>query len=86
MQRLPCRIRAKMVWSRRRCRKPSKIAGTPASSSAPIEGPASDAVQALINLGYHPLNAQKAVKAALESEEKELAIPKLISLSLQLGK
>jgi holliday junction DNA helicase RuvA len=43
---------------------------------------ASDAVSALLNLGYNPLDAQKAVHAILE-EKKNIELGPLITLALQ---
>lgn len=48
------------------------------SSSIP-----SDALNALIHLGYNPLYAQKAIKTALDASEEELALPKLITAALR---
>ena len=42
---------------------------------------ASDAVSALLNLGYNPLDAQKAVQGALKEEETDLG--RLITAALQ---
>ncbi|NGX39876.1 MAG: Holliday junction ATP-dependent DNA helicase RuvA [Chlamydiae bacterium] len=55
-------------------------------SSERPPGVTSDAIQALINLGYHPLAAQKAVKSALQPLDAEPPLPELISQSLQLVK
>lgn len=44
---------------------------------------ASDALSALINLGYQPMQAQKAIKTAEELAEHELALPELITRALQ---
>ncbi len=46
-------------------------------------GSIADAISALINLGYNPLEAQKAVKNALPSDGKEPSLPDLISLALK---
>lgn len=43
----------------------------------------SDAIQALIHLGYQPLNAQKAVKKVLGDNETELSLPELITSALR---
>jgi len=56
--------------------------------SAPLplhsaRGTVADAISALINLGYSPLDAQKAVKNALPPEGKEPTLPDLISLALK---
>jgi Holliday junction DNA helicase RuvA len=44
---------------------------------------ASDAVSALINLGYHPLEAQKRVKKVQEAQDKELSLSELITTALK---
>lgn len=46
-------------------------------------GLAVDAVSALINLGYNPLEAQAAVKVSLENKEKDLSLSQLIALALK---
>lgn len=43
----------------------------------------SDAISALVNLGYHPVQAQKAVKKALGEDQKESDLGKLITLALR---
>jgi len=48
-------------------------------------GPISDAISALINLGYNPMDAQKAVQA-VATEGKEPPLPELISLALKAKK
>jgi Holliday junction DNA helicase RuvA len=45
---------------------------------------ASDAIQALIHLGYNPLIAQKAVKSALNSSNETLSLSELITTALRL--
>ena len=42
-----------------------------------------DAISALINLGYHPLDAQKAVKKIISTHQKEPTLPELISGALR---
>jgi Holliday junction DNA helicase RuvA len=42
-----------------------------------------DAISALINLGYHPLEAQKAIKKVLSLHEKEPTLSELISGALR---
>lgn len=42
-----------------------------------------DAISALINLGYHPLDAQKAIKKVLSIHEKEPSLSELISGALR---
>ncbi len=44
---------------------------------------ASDAISALINLGYHPLEAQKRVKRIQDQDSKELTLSELISSALR---
>lgn len=44
---------------------------------------AADATQALLNLGYTPLNAQKAVQAALQQKKDETDLARLITAALQ---
>lgn len=46
-------------------------------------GLAVDAVSALINLGYNPVDAQQAVKISLEKKEKDLSLSQLIALALK---
>lgn len=43
----------------------------------------SDAVNALLHLGYTPMDAQKAVQSALEEKKDELDLGRLISSALQ---
>ncbi len=43
----------------------------------------SDAFSALINLGYPPLDAQKAIQAALAEKKEELDLGRLITAALQ---
>lgn len=52
------------------------------TSSKP-RGPMSDAISALINLGYNPMDAQKAVQTAAASHENEPTLSQLISLALK---
>jgi Holliday junction DNA helicase RuvA len=42
-----------------------------------------DAISALINLGYHPLEAQKAIKKVVSLHEKEPSLSELISGALR---
>ncbi|HEY5235240.1 MAG TPA: helix-hairpin-helix domain-containing protein, partial [Rhabdochlamydiaceae bacterium] len=42
-----------------------------------------DAISALINLGYHPLDAQKAIKKVISLHEKEPSLSELISGALR---
>ncbi len=43
----------------------------------------SDALNALVNLGYNPFQAQKAIKKAQEEASEELPLPKLITAALR---
>jgi Holliday junction DNA helicase RuvA len=43
----------------------------------------SDAVNALMNLGYNPLDSQEAVQEALKEQSEEKDLGRLISLALQ---
>lgn len=43
----------------------------------------SDAISALINLGYHPLEAQKKVKKIQDAQTKDLSLSELISNALK---
>ncbi|NGX37103.1 MAG: Holliday junction ATP-dependent DNA helicase RuvA [Chlamydiae bacterium] len=45
-----------------------------------------DAISALANLGYNPLEAQKTVKNVIATASKELSLSELISLSLKAKK
>ncbi|MES2345721.1 MAG: Holliday junction branch migration protein RuvA [Chlamydiota bacterium] len=56
---------------------------TTTSSPRPISA-ASDAIQALIHLGYNPLNAQKAVSHALKTADEEIPLSQLITIALRL--
>lgn len=53
------------------------------STPMPHKGVASDAISALIHLGYNPLQAQKAIKATLLSFEKEPPLGELITTALR---
>ena len=52
----------------------------PSSSDGSLIG---DAVQALMNLGYHPAAAHKAVQAVLEEKKGEIDLARLITSALQ---
>ena len=56
------------------------------TASAPAQGVVVDAINALIHLGYNPLEAQKAVKSVLPADGKEPLLPELISLALKSKK
>lgn len=53
------------------------------SSAGPANSVASDAISALINLGYNPLEAQKAIKKVLSLHEKQPSLSELISGALR---
>jgi Holliday junction DNA helicase RuvA len=55
----------------------------PAHLNIPGGGLVSDAVGALMNLGYHPLDAQKAVQSAMEKNKGETDLGRLITASLK---
>ncbi len=57
--------------------------GTSGPSGTQGNSVASDAISALINLGYHPLDAQKAIKKVLSLHEKEPSLSELISGALR---
>jgi len=59
----------------------SAISSSTILSSA--NGVVADAISALINLGYHPLEAQKAIKKVLSIHEKEPSLSELISGALR---
>ena len=66
-----------------------KFQNTPASTpnsniSLASRSAATDAVSALINLGYHPLDAQKRVQKTQEAHKKELSLSELITHSLRV--
>lgn len=56
---------------------------TATSAMPSASGPAADAIQALIHLGYNPLHAQKAVKTILDKADKEPPLPELITSALR---
>jgi Holliday junction DNA helicase RuvA len=49
----------------------------------PADGIMGDAMSALLNLGYNPLEAQKAVQAVLEERKEESDLGKIITAALQ---
>lgn len=55
----------------------------PAGAMVSGGGVASDAISALIHLGYNPLQAQKAIKTALSQSEREPELPNLIKAALR---
>lgn len=64
--------------------KSKKIQESSSLGSTSFSGSlAGDAISALTNLGYGALDAQKAVQAALDSQEEEPSLPGLISLALK---
>lgn len=61
-----------------------KFKGAVKGKPAPLAGGLiGDAVNALMNLGYNPLDAQKAVQAALEEKKEETDLGKIITAALQ---
>ncbi len=60
---------------------PSSSNRMPLNSSQSSAG--SDAISALIHLGYHPLEAQKRVKKSQEAHPHELSLSELITHALQ---
>lgn len=64
-----------------------KFSTTSSTTSVPAgatsNSVASDAISALINLGYHPLDAQKAVKKILSLHSKEPTLSELITGALR---
>ena len=63
--------------------KTAKIAEMSLSSGPSKKDLFSDALGALVNLGYHPLQAQKAVKQVLANAEKEPDLASLITSALR---
>lgn len=47
------------------------------------DGVVGDAINALLHLGYNPLDAQKAVQAAMEGKKDEADLGKIITAALQ---
>ncbi len=63
-----------------------KVKGINKGKSLPInavDGIVGDAMNALLNLGYNPLEAQKAVQAVLEEKKDETDLGKIITAALQ---
>jgi Holliday junction DNA helicase RuvA len=61
-----------------------KFKGGAKGKPAPLAGGLiGDAVNALLNLGYNPLDAQKAVQAAIEEKKEETDLGKIITAALQ---
>lgn len=63
-----------------------KFKGSKKEKSLPFnvaEGLIGDAMNALIHLGYNPLQAQKAVQAVLEEKKEETDLGKIITAALQ---
>jgi Holliday junction DNA helicase RuvA len=59
-----------------------KKGDTPVALSS-LDGVLGDAMNALINLGYNPAEAQKAVQGALEEKKGETDLGKIITAALQ---
>lgn len=55
-------------------------------TSSAARGPISDAISALVNLGYNPIEAQKAVQSIVTSKGEEPPLSELISLALKAKK
>jgi Holliday junction DNA helicase RuvA len=53
------------------------------ASPSSSQGIMQDALSALTHLGYPPLQAHKAIKAAMEKNDKELKLPELITTALR---
>lgn len=47
-------------------------------------GVSADAVSALVNLGYHPLQAQKAISKVMQEAKQEWELPHLITAALKV--
>ncbi len=73
-ERLIIELKDKFSHSTSSARLPSGVQGNTVSA---------DAISALINLGYHPLEAQKAIKKVLSLHEKEPTLSELISGALR---
>ncbi len=71
-----------IVEMRDKIKKGMGAAGTP-SSDIQEQGAAADAISALINLGYHSSQAQKAIKAAMNQFKGEPELAKLITAALR---
>ncbi len=70
-----------VVEMRDRVQKNSAQIFLPSSKTEPTL--AGDALRALINLGYQPLQAQKAVKSVIEEDKQETDLGKLITSALR---
>jgi Holliday junction DNA helicase RuvA len=73
-ERLIIELKDKFSHSASSASLPSGVQGNTVSA---------DAISALINLGYHPLEAQKAIKKVLSLHEKEPTLSELISGALR---
>lgn len=60
--------------------KGSKSKGVPLTA---VDGILGDAMNALVNLGYNPMESQKAIQAVLEEKKGETDLGKIISAALQ---
>lgn len=54
-----------------------------APAAFPAQSVAADATSALINLGYHPLDAQKAIKKVLSAAKEEPSLGEIITTALR---
>ncbi len=61
----------------------NNISGGSLPSGVPGNGVVADAISALTNLGYHPLDAQKAIKKVLSIHDKEPTLSELITGALR---
>jgi Holliday junction resolvasome RuvABC DNA-binding subunit len=59
------------------------VADLPLATTSPHDTLSSDAVSALINLGYPAVQAQKAVKKVLDSSKEKLELTELITATLR---
>ena len=71
-----------IVEMRDKIKKGMDATGAP-SSDIQEQGAAADAISALINLGYHSSQAQKAIKAAMNQFKGEPELAKLITAALR---
>lgn len=70
-----------IVEMRDKVQKNSTLFSLPSSKSEPTL--AGDALRALVNLGYQPLPAQKAVKSAIDEGNQETDLGKIITSALR---
>ncbi|OGN63477.1 MAG: Holliday junction DNA helicase RuvA [Chlamydiae bacterium RIFCSPHIGHO2_12_FULL_49_9] len=70
-----------VIEMRDKFKHPKQAKSSPLSTSG--DGLIGDAISALLNLGYNPMSAQKAVQAALEEKKDETDLGRLISAALK---